>query len=76
VRHLAWIHGGSETLLGMTTLTAERLQSQQTSERTGGSRPSAAEGGGAPAPALSTADHRSTSTQLLPGDRLFCHRHA
>jgi len=35
-----------------------------------GSRPSAAGGGGAPAPALRPADHRSTSkTQLLPGDR-------
>src|SRR4051794_114127 len=41
----------------------------QTGERTG-SRPSAAEGGGA-APALSPADHWSTSTQLLPGDRAF-----
>ena len=29
---------------------------------------------GRAAPALSTADHRSTS-QLLPGDRLSCHRH-
>ena len=45
------------------------MQSQKTGERTG-SRPSAAEGGGAPAPALRPADHRSTSTQLLPGDRL------
>src|SRR5258705_13443009 len=46
----------------------ERLQSQQTGERMG-SRPSAAGGGGAPAPALSPADHRSTSkTQLLPGE--------
>src|ERR1700694_5514927 len=45
------------------------MQSQKTGERTG-SRPSAAEGGGAPAPALRPADHRSTSkTQLLPGDR-------
>jgi hypothetical protein len=35
-----------------------------------GSRPSAAGGGGAPAPALRPADHRSTSkTQLLPDDR-------
>jgi hypothetical protein len=47
----------------------ERLQSQQTGERMG-SRPSAAGGGGAPAPALRPADHRPTSkTQLLPGDR-------
>src|SRR6266567_8641058 len=44
------------------------MQSQQTGERTG-SRPSAAGGGGAQAPALSPADHWSTSTQLLPGDR-------
>src|SRR3979409_2668918 len=43
------------------------MQSQQTGERTG-SRPSAAEGGGAPAPALRPADHRAISTtQLLLG---------
>jgi hypothetical protein len=42
--------------------------SQKIGERTG-SRPSAAEGGGAPAPALRPADQRSTQTQLLPGDR-------
>src|SRR5262249_28812483 len=41
----------------------ERLLSHQTGERTG-SRPSAAEGGGAPAPALSPADRRSTSSTV------------
>ena len=57
-----------ERQLGARSPT-ERLQSQQTGERMG-SRPSAAGGGGAPAPALRPADHRSTSkTQLLPGDR-------
>src|SRR5260370_1734378 len=45
------------------------MQDQRAGERMG-SRPSAAGGGGAPAPALRPADHRSTSkTQLLPGDR-------
>src|SRR5262249_1106044 len=43
--------------------STERVQSQQTGERTG-SRPSAAEGGGAPAPALSPADRRSTSSTV------------
>src|ERR1700683_2557073 len=43
----------------------ERMQSQKIGERTG-SRPSAAEGGGASAPALRPADHRSKSAQLLP----------
>ena len=57
-----------ERQLGARSPT-ERLQSQQTGERMG-SRPSAAGGGGASAPALRPADHRSTSkTQLLPGDR-------
>src|SRR5258707_8181156 len=57
-----------ERQLGARSPT-ERLQSQQTGERMG-SRPSAAGGGGAPAPALTPADHRSTSkTQLLPRDR-------
>ena len=37
----------------------ERMESQQTGERAG-SRPSAAEGGGASAPALRPADHRAT----------------
>ena len=50
----------------MASASAERCKAQQTGERTG-SRPSAAAGGGALAPALRPADHRSTSTQLLPG---------
>ena len=51
--------------------SAERLQSQQTGERMG-SRPSAAGGGGAPAPALRPADHRSNQIiQLLPGDEFL-----
>jgi len=57
-----------ERKLGARSPT-ERLQDQRAGERMG-SRPSAAGGGGAPAPALRPADHRSTSkTQLLPGDR-------
>src|ERR687893_245441 len=40
------------------------MQSPKTGERTG-SRPSAAEGGGATAPALRPTDHRSTSTTQL-----------
>jgi hypothetical protein len=53
--------------------SSERLESQQTGERTG-SRPPAAEGGGAKAPALRPADLQATSTQLLLGEPAFCHR--
>jgi hypothetical protein len=49
--------------------SSERLESQQTGERTG-SRPPAAEGGGAKAPALRPADLQATSTQLLLGEPL------
>jgi hypothetical protein len=44
------------------------MHSLKTGERTG-SRPSAAGGGGAQAPALRPVERRATSTQLLPGER-------
>ena len=52
---------------------AERLESPKTGERAG-SRPQPPEAVARAAPALSPADHGSKSAQLLPGDRLFCHR--
>ncbi|WP_407193675.1 winged helix-turn-helix transcriptional regulator [Bradyrhizobium sp. STM 3566] len=49
----------------LRSASAERLHALKTGERTG-SRPEAAGGGAAPAPALRPADRRATSTQLLP----------
>ncbi len=49
---------------------AERTRILKTGERTG-SRPKPPEAVARAAPALSPADHRSKSAQLLPGDRAF-----